>query len=334
MEHIKLISTVFLSIFLISFSSYAECNCKNFYSHAPIGVMGDHIHSTGESMLSYRHMFMSMDGNKNGTSSISSQEVLNDFMITPVDMDMHMHMLGGMFAVRDWLTLMLMVPYTELSMNHLTRNGMRFKTRSNGLGDIKINGLIRIYENKNHKIHLNDGISLPSGEIDARDDTPAASNVKLPYPMQLGSGTVDLLPGITYLGKNDLFAWGAQISGTIRLGENDNNYTLGNRFESTTWSTYSISDSTSASLRLNWQSWGNIDGLDPDLNPMLVSTADPSKRGGDRLDVGFGLNLYIPSGVLRSSKLALEFLLPVHEDLNGPQLETDWTSVLGWQVAF
>jgi hypothetical protein len=35
--------------------------------HAPIGVMGEHPHAAGEFMLSYRYMFMSMKGNRDGT---------------------------------------------------------------------------------------------------------------------------------------------------------------------------------------------------------------------------------------------------------------------------
>lgn len=39
--------------------------------HAPIGVMGDHTHKTGEWMFSYRYMQMHMDGNRDGTDHFS-----------------------------------------------------------------------------------------------------------------------------------------------------------------------------------------------------------------------------------------------------------------------
>jgi hypothetical protein len=45
--------------------------------------------------------------------------------------------------------------------------------------------------------------------------TPTA---RLPYPMQLGLDTFDLEPGIAYRGKNAKFCWGAQLTGTVRLG--------------------------------------------------------------------------------------------------------------------
>ena len=40
-------------------------------SHAPIGIMGDHYHKTGEIMLSYRCMHMSMAGNRNTTFDLT-----------------------------------------------------------------------------------------------------------------------------------------------------------------------------------------------------------------------------------------------------------------------
>jgi hypothetical protein len=43
-------------------------------SHAPIGVMGEHIHSEGEIMVSYRYMLMEMDGSLVGTDDISDQK--------------------------------------------------------------------------------------------------------------------------------------------------------------------------------------------------------------------------------------------------------------------
>ena len=43
------------------------------YNHAPIGVMGDHMHSKGEIMFSYRFMNMLMKGNLNGEKKIGTQ---------------------------------------------------------------------------------------------------------------------------------------------------------------------------------------------------------------------------------------------------------------------
>ena len=52
-------------------------------SHAPIGVMGDHTHSAGEVMLSYRFMRMSMEGNRDGTDHVDPQPTIESFHYHP-----------------------------------------------------------------------------------------------------------------------------------------------------------------------------------------------------------------------------------------------------------
>lgn len=325
----------FLSILLL-FSTINTRAASRPDSHAPIGVMGDHIHGKGEWMFSYRYMFMNMDGNRDGTDEISTQQVLDEYMVSPLDMDMQMHMFGLMYAPTDSLTMMAMLPYIKKAMNHQTRMGGRFKTKSEGFGDLKVNGLYRFFEYYEHKFHLNLGISFPTGSIDEKDDTPAGEDQQLPYPMQLGSGTFDLMPGITYLGGHSLISWGGQVVGTVRLGENDNDYTLGDRINMTSWGAVNLKNWVSLSSRLNWDFWGDIDGADPRLNPDVVPTADPELRGGNRLDLLFGLNFINQAGpeYIRGHRLAFEFGFPVYQDLDGPRLETDWVMTVGWQYGF
>ena len=57
-------------------------------AHAPIGVMGDHLHPKGGLMISYRHMNMFMDGNRDGSNLIDDSEVYNDYMVAPQEMGM------------------------------------------------------------------------------------------------------------------------------------------------------------------------------------------------------------------------------------------------------
>ncbi len=298
-------------------------------SHAPYGVMGDHTHKLGEVMLSYRFMRMEMNDNRDGTDRLSDSEVLADFPVAPRKMTMDMHMFGAMYAPNNKLTLMVMVPLLNISMDHVTRTGGEFTTKTDGFGDVKLSGLYSLYEHGNHRVHLNAGISLPTGSVDERDDTPIMANAILPYPMQLGSGTYDLLPGITYNGQTVAWSWGAQLSGVVRLGENDEDYTLGNKIELTGWVAHKWNDHISTSFRLAGQNWGNIDGSDDRLNPNMVPTADTDRRGGDRVDALVGIN-YKMAGF----RISAEVGAPVYQHLDGPQLETDWIGTIGMQYAF
>ncbi|MDR4507017.1 MAG: transporter [Candidatus Brocadiaceae bacterium] len=300
-------------------------------AYAPIGVMGDHTHEAGTWMFSYRYMHMDMDGNRKGTDQSTDKEVLQDFMVVPTSMTMDMHMFGAMYSPSDKLTLMTMIPYIEKKMRHKNRMNKRFTTMSEGIGDLQFSALYDLYHFGRHHFLLNGGISLPTGSIDEEDDTPMGQNQQLPYPMQLGSGTFDLLPGVTYLGHTDNWSWGVQTMGTIRTGDNDNHYTLGNRFALTNWIARRISSHLSSSFRIAAETWGNIKDEDPELNPKVAPTADADRRGGTQVDLFLGLNFKAPKGFFDGHRLSVEAGSPVYQNLDGPQLETDWRVTAGWQ---
>ncbi len=301
--------------------------------HAPIGVMGDHLHHEGEVMLSYRFMRMSMNGSRDGSERQSARSVLRGFPVTPTDMDMEMHMFGAMWAPSDRVTLMGMLPLVRTDMKHKTRTGRRFTTRAKGLGDIRLTALVRLLERPGHRVHLNAGLSAPTGTISAKDDTPGG-RVRLPYPMQLGSGTWDLLPGVTYSGHRGRWGWGSQLRGTLRTGRNRKGYRLGHGWGASAWLARELVPWLSLSGRLDYRDIGNVSGDDDALNPRLVPTADPDRRAGRRLDLLLGLNLAVPTGPLAGHRLALEVGRPLTQHLDGPQLETDWVAQIGWQLAF
>ena len=325
----------------------------NASGHAPIGVMGEHMHKKGGWMASYRFQHMSMEGNRIGTNEVSPEfivtNVANRFSppatlrVVPTKMTMDMHMFGAMYAAADWLTLMFMGMYIEKSMDHITFQGGSgttrrgtFTTTSSGIGDTKVSGMFRISKNNTNKVHINMGLSLPTGDTDKRDTilTPggARNNVVLPYGMQLGSGTFDILPEVTYSGKIDELSWGAQYMGTFRIGDHKG-YSLGDIHQVTSWLSYQPQPSVSISTRLAYKNEDKIDGIDGRIS-LPVQTADPDKYGGDTINLYFGLNLVGQTGALRGHRLALEAGIPVHQDLNGLQMETDYTITAGWQFAW
>ncbi len=303
-------------------------------AHGPIGLMGEHVHDKGEWMVSYRYMFMRMRGAQDGNRKATRNDVLSNYMVNPIDMNMHMHMIGGMVAPHDKLTLTAMVPVIHMTMDHENRMGAKFTTSSGGLGDIKTNALVPIIKKDRHQLIAKMGMSWPTGSIDQKDTTPAAKQGQLPYPMQLGSGTYDLLPGITYTGYTDRFSYGLQSGAVIRTGRNSRDYRLGNRVFITPWVAAKINNHVSLSLRADGQAWGNITGQDNDLNPRMVPTANTTLQRGRRLDLKLGVNLLAPNKkFLRNQRLAVEVGLPIYQKLNGPQLKTSFLMTAGWQWA-
>lgn len=311
--------------------------------HAPIGVMGDHLHKKGEIMASVRLMHMSMDGNRTGTERQSQDEVHQaGFMVAPTSMPMKMLMAGMMYAPTDTVTLMAMLPYIQQEMDHhlcmppasapaCGMNETEFTTESNGIGDFKLSALIGFYKTAEANAHMTVGVNAPTGSIDERDDTPAG-NAALPYAMQPGSGTWDFRLGFTYNGYfGDKSAWGAQSGVTLRTGKNDRDYRLGNRGHVTAWLGRELSQSISGSVRAEATRWSDVSGVD--LGGM-APTQRADLRAGERLDLGVGLNWAAHGDSLKGQRLAFEVMLPVYQDLDGPQLETDLSVMVGWQKAW
>ncbi len=300
----------------------------------PEGIMGGMSPRKGTLMLSLRYMHMRMDGNRDGTDDVSTSEVLAQYPIAPLNMDMDMLMAGAMYGITDDISVMAMVPYIWKEMDHVTRMGAEFTTRSEGFGDVRLIAGYDVYRSTRASIKLTAGLSFPTGSTNEKDHTPAGPNQPLPYPMQIGSGTWDLLPGITYTGRSSEWSWGGQLGAIIRLGENDRDYTFGNIYQATAWGARKWTNWLSSSLRLEGEIEEDIDGADPRLNPLVVPTADPNLRAGKRLSVGLGLNFMIPTGTLRGLGFSVEGIIPFYQDLDGPQLERDYTLMFGLRQAF
>ena len=328
-------------------------------SHAPIGVMGDHMHKKGEFMISYRHMQMSMSGNQRGKDELSDEEIAttipNRFgmpptlRIVPQDMTVKMDMFGFMYAPSDRVTLMLMLNHLNKDMQLRTFAGMMgtnvrglFNTESSGFGDTKVGALVSLLDTPSRKMHLNLGLSLPTGAIDNRGgvltpmamrDNPMLMDLRLPYAMQLGSGTYDVEPGITYLAYGKAHSWGLQYKAIVRTGENDEGYTLGDQHQFQAWGQYLFSPAISTSLRAEAKTLSSIDGMDEQIRGP-VQTADPDSYGGDYVNAAVGVNYYAQSGFLKNHRFAFEYSVPLLQDVNGVQMTMENMFTLGYQYAF
>ena len=310
-------------------------------SHAPIGVMGDHGHKTGEVMVSYRFMAMDMQGLQSGTTSIETADVLEDFMMAPTTMQMQMHDFGAMFAPHDKLTFMAMANYRFLQMEmegaHLHKEGDHghpvghHEMASSGFGDAKLEGLLTFWKTDHLTLIGNIGISLPTGSIAQTGSDGAV----LPYPMQLGSGSVAGRPGITlfrYHGNHS--SYGSQLRGVFPLHTNAHAYQHGLTITATAWGARRLNDWMSLGGRLLFSHREPMTDSDPDLDPLLSPSHRPDFRGGQRLDIAISSHLMVPTGTFAGQRLAIEFQMPLYQNLTGTQLKTTWRLILGWQYAF
>ena len=325
--------------------------------HAPIMVMADHTHGQGDIMTSYRYMFMEMDGLRSGTDRVDPSDVFAaNYTVSPTDMTMEMHMLGMMYAPTDKVTLMGMTSLNEKEMAHtifpmaapliaLNDGNTEFTTRSSGLGDVKLTALVQTLKGEDDRAHMTIGVSLPTGSISKKDNIPGPGgriDRQLPAPMQLGSGTTDLLAGFTYSKQAETRSWGAQLNSVFRLDENSHDYRLGNKVEALGWMAWWINPSASVSVTAYAKKEGQLHGIQknvgqaPPFAPSrrTVTTAFGENYGGEQAGLRFGINFLGSEAGSKGHRFAAEVDLPLYRNLNGYQLETDYTFTLGWQKAF
>ena len=62
----------------------------------------------------------------------------------------------------------------------------------------------------------------------------------------------------------------------------------------------------------------------------MVPTARPDYRGGEWINLGYGLIHSLKDG----SRLNFEIVPPFYQHLEGVQLETDWSLAASWSKAF
>jgi hypothetical protein len=271
-----------------------------------------------------------------------------DFLrVVPQEMDMKMTMLGVMYAPSDKVTLVAMAMQMENEMvlqtyraSNRAACSQSFTSKSEGMGDTTIGALFEGNNARHGAWHYGLALSVPTGSITetGRPITPmqcqrAGMDLRLPYTMQLGSGSYDAKPSLTYNGDWGNWRIGAQANAVLRLTDNDEDYRLGDKFEVQAWAMKNLSPWASASLRFDASHQAELNGRDSTIN-LPVPTAQTRSHGGVYANLSLGLNLIGQAGVLRGHRLALEWVNPVYQDAKGVQMKREETLMLGWQKAF
>lgn len=301
---------------------------------SPAGVMISHGHPKDGWMFSYTYMNMMMKNNLSGTSKISEDEIFaQDYSMSPQKMNMNMHMLMAMYGVTGRLSVMVMVNYNEQKMDmtaysasmHTHGGSMNMSSTSHlhhtsGLGDVKLWGLYKLHNGEGSSWVASLGFSFPTGDykIEAGEHATLEGEHHA-YMMQLGTGSLDFMPGITYLKNKNKFTYSAQLIGVIRPFNNSLNYHWGNELNVNVWGAYKFVSWLSASLHAEYSYSGSISGED---NLMYIYTepgTNPDNYGGTKINGYAGLNFYINKSFMRDSKIGVEFGLPVYQNLNGIQ---------------
>ena len=311
-------------------------------THAPAGLMGDHVHAKGEKMVEYKFINMSMNDIQQGGTSISPGEFLANqtgpmgFMMAPSTMNMEMHMVHFMWAPSDKTTLYVMPMLIDntMKMKYLFNQELRtINSRNRGFGDLPFGALIKIKETKCDEWIINIGWSSPTGDID--NQKPALDSgirTDFPYAMRLGKGSWAARPGLTYKRYHDKGVFGIQFQSDIVLGSNSEGYSASDDYRLNAWATRCLDaeKTLAASFRVeaDWRS--NIRGEDTDLMKMMSPANRPDFYGGEYINFGYGVMKMIKGG----SRLNVEFYHPIYQNLEGTQMSTDWNLAASWSKSF
>jgi len=316
--------------------------------YGPAGIMNDHVQAKGQWRVEYRYMNTYLDDNLIGNDQVSDAVALGTNVpvgppgpgitidgittnvgATPTQMTRERHMLQFLYGASDDVTLYTMAMLPSLTMDHLRSDFTDFRTHNSGFGDTAFGALLNLWSDEDESWIFNLGCSVPTGDIDRESSLLTGTPTPLSYPLRLGSGTFNFRPGLTYRHFADWWSWGAQFQTDLPIGRNDRGYSVGEEYRLNTWTSVLLTDQVALSLRSQhlWQA--SYDGFDPTLSDALVSTHVESFRGGYWYSLGFGAQAN-----LRGHHLSTEIVPTIRQDLNGIQLETDFSVIASWSKTF
>ncbi|MDP3279870.1 MAG: DUF3570 domain-containing protein, partial [Nitrosomonas sp.] len=341
-------------------SSESHRHVASHHDHKihPAGIMFGHmLDKPGDFMAGYRFMYNWTGGNMmHGTHQASDQTIIDQgcgngssCQFTPTFMDMRMHMVDLMYAPTRWLNVMLMPTFMDMDMNLRELSGKKLPLTSGAhthhgaaghetgaVGDTYFSSLIKLLNIPGHRVHANLGFSAPTGKVDIEvRRTHKADGGLIHFGMQLGSGTWDFMPSLTYAGEKNRWSWGTQLSGVKRMeDQNKSGYRLGDLFQATAWGGYDLTHWLTASVRgvYTWQ-----DAIERDFNQFSARIGPmdfPANYGGQFWDVGLGLNARIPGGRFAGNRFGFEWIQPVKSDFNGFQLDRQGALAATWSYQF
>jgi len=309
--------------------------------HAANPAHLEHPHSAGTFMIEYQFMRMNMDGLRDGTDDVSkglaaampSNGGRADYnhMMVPTSMTMDMHMIMPMYNITKELSVMVMGMYMSNKMDMFNRMipDAKPSMETSGIGDTEVS---LSYKFMDDQLAASFGLSIPTGSIEEKvtmkmmpDADPVT--VRAPYAMQLGSGTYDITPSLTYLGAYYDLRFGAQGSYTYHIGENDAKYTRGNSIDFQTWIRKAFFGVVfDADLKVRHAN--EIDGADSKIAQTMAMgamkaapTAYPANYGGTTAT--FGIGAAVPVSIVT---VGLKFGIPIYQDLNGLQMKQKWVA--------
>lgn len=229
------------------------------------------------------------------------------------------------YGVHPRFSLIGVVPLVQRTVNRGV-DDQRISESDGGIGDITVLGKFRLYRQtgrlSRRQLSVQAGVKLPSGSHQRRD----SRGERFPQPLQLGSGSFDLLSALTLTEARNRWVFSGDVGYNVKTEADD--FRFGNV----------LSYDAAAKFRIFPASFaGRSNGRLLYFFLELNGTNEEKSVFQDRkVNDSGGWQLFLSPGFqwLARENLVLEagVQIPVRQELNGTQLGTDFNfrSGLRW----
>ncbi len=241
------------------------------------------------------------------------------------------HTIELAYAPHPRVTLVAEIPFVQKEIERVDSttpgacNGVRCQHQTEGIGDVRFAMIVPFIKKGFESSQIHIGLDVPTGAIRRQGGTP----LRLPYLAQIGNGTVDFEWGWTYRGALDRFSWGGQALGRHPLARNGLNYREGSQFIGRVWGAVRLFAGVDLSLRADWEKQNEFEGFDRGLRPTVDPAEDGEKYDRTTITLSPGFSVEVPS--LAGTRIGVEVGVPVYQEVDGPQLERDWSIKTAWR---
>lgn len=248
----------------------------------------------------------------------------------PLDRELTVYQerLIGVHALTRDLSLALSLPIVQKRLKFTAPDGRRATIRSSGTGDLSLVGVYRLYRRDvprgSTQVSFIGGLKFPTGSSTKTDpDVPAltdGTSTRIPRDLQPGTGSVDGIVGVGGFQNVDRLSFYGSLQGKLNTEADD--FKFGNRLHYDFTTEYVLFKERNLLLNL-------------EMNGVYEARA---KEGGRKVANSGGHQIFISPGIqyLPIPQLVLQgsVQLPVLRDLNGTQLGTDFSVVVGLMYLF
>ena len=244
------------------------------------------------------------------------------------------HTVEVAYAPHPRVTLVTEVPFVQKEIERVDSTaigacaGVRCQHQTEGVGDVRFAMIVPFIKKDFESSQIHIGFDVPTGSIRRQGGTP----LRLPYLAQIGNGTVDFEWGWTYRGAIDRFSWGGQALGRHPIARNGLDYREGSQFIGRIWGAVRLFAGIDVSFRADWEKQNEIEGFDRGLRPAVDPAEDAEKYERIAITLSPGLSFEVPG--LSGQRVGAEVGIPVYQEVDGPQLERDWSIKTAWRWVY